>query len=73
MGSYVVYTRNKGPLEVYWTGEMHRYGVPVWTTSARRARRFTTAREAYDAAGSYRRLGWWRVGSRGATARGRPV
>ena len=50
--------------EDYWTGEFTDQGNPAKSSKTHSARQFSSAREAYDIAGKFKRLNWWRVGER---------
>lgn len=60
----VFYTARYSGQEFYWTGEMLPSGAPEVSTDTARAGRFTTAREAYEAAAKCQRMARWRVGRR---------
>ena len=59
-------TANKA-LEVttrYWAGGVLESGAPRTTKNISDARKFETARDAYDAAGEIEGLDWWQVSQR---------
>ena len=50
---------------VYWNGNFSATtGDPTSTVDTKRAACYTTAREAYNAAGEFKKLDWWKVGKR---------
>ena len=50
--------------EDYWTGLMYDDGRPRRTSVIDKDVSFDTPREAYDFAGQYKKMDWWRVGKR---------
>lgn len=66
--SYVVFTNNSKFMTgqsmystAYWTGEFRANGRGSKTIDTRKALKFETAREAYEAAGAHKSLQSWRV------------
>jgi len=50
--------------ETYWTGNFTEVGNAEQSTKTADAIQFNTAREAYEEAGRFKRLNWWKVGER---------
>lgn len=63
MTQYYVFRPFDG-LERYWTGGFTLAGEPERTIEKRKAKTFSSAREAYQAAGVFTPLQYWRVGRR---------
>lgn len=61
MEKYVVCTENEDGDEVFWAGRVSKAGVPSTAKTVKGARKFTTAREANDAAGEHTCLLDWRT------------
>jgi hypothetical protein len=60
---YVVFKRVDG-CEQYWTGEFQKDGRAAKTIKVDKAMSFMGARAAYDHAGKFSSMRYWRVGQR---------